>query len=147
MVKLARTLPSSLDGLAEISGAVRADARGNVQDASHPEGAAQRGAAAAAAMSELAAAGDALGLSHLDLLLVRGASSSTVTALRRDEILLLAVDPSKSTAGVEKALQSWAGTKDAPAARAPAASASGSQPPPLPSASGPLPSAAAKAAA
>jgi tetratricopeptide (TPR) repeat protein len=147
MVKLAGTLPQPLDGLSEISGTIRADARGNVEDASHSESAPQRAAAAAAAMSELAAAGDALGLARLDLLLVRGAATSTVTALRGDEILLLALDPSKSTAGVEKALQSWAATKDAPAGRAPAANASGPPPPPLPAASGGLPPGAGKAAA
>jgi hypothetical protein len=147
MVKLARRLPSPLDALSEISGAVRADSRGNVKDASHPESAPQRASAAAAAMSELACAGEALGLGRLDALFVRGAATSTVTAVRADEILLLAVDPSKGTTNVEKALQAWAPSAEAPATRAPAPNASGTPPPPLPSASGLLPAGAAPRAA
>jgi tetratricopeptide (TPR) repeat protein len=143
-VRLAGTLPPPLDGLSEISGAVRADARGKLEDATHPEDAPKRAAAAAAAVSQLATAGEVLGLARLDMLLVRGAATSTVTAVRRDEILVLAVDPSRSTANVEKALQSWAaGARDAPAGNGAAPGA----PPPLPSSAPASPSTGAAKAA
>jgi Domain of unknown function (DUF4388) len=125
IVKL--TLPPQLEGLPEISGAMRADAQGRVDGAPGPEDAA-RGAAASATVREIIAAGAAAGLSRLELVLVRGPSASTATAVRSDGILLVAVDPAKGTAQVEKALQSWA------AAEAPVAAASvpsASTPPPV----------------
>jgi hypothetical protein len=108
------TVPVLLDGMAEVVGALTADARGQLRDAKGPEMVQGSAAAAALAVSELTAAGGAIGMARLEMVLVKGARNSTVTAVRADEILLVALDPTKGTAQVEKVLQAWAANKELP---------------------------------
>jgi tetratricopeptide (TPR) repeat protein len=109
------TVPVLLDGMAEVVGALTADAHGQLRDAKGPEMVQGSAAAAAVAVSELTAAGGAIGMARLELVLVKGARNSTVTAVRANEILLVALDPTKPTAQVEKVLQAWASNKELPA--------------------------------
>jgi len=108
------TVPALLDGMAEVVGALTADARGQLRDAKGPEMVQGSAAAAAAAVSQLTAAGGAIGMARLEMVLVKGARNSSVTAVRTDEILLVALDPTKGTAQVEKVLQAWAANKELP---------------------------------
>jgi predicted regulator of Ras-like GTPase activity (Roadblock/LC7/MglB family) len=101
-------LPSILDEMSEIRAALTADARGRLKAATSPEQAERNAAAMAAALGELAAAGSAVGLARLELLLVKGATHATVTAARDDELLSVEVDPAKGTGHVEKVLHAWA---------------------------------------
>ncbi len=118
-------LPPLLDGLSEISGALTADVSGKLKGATHPETAEHSAAATAAAVGDLSAAGKALGLARLEMLLVKGATRSFVAAIRAEDLLLVAVDPSKGTAQVEKVLHGWVSSAasdgrvppDAPSAR------------------------------
>jgi tetratricopeptide (TPR) repeat protein len=63
------------------------------------------------------------------MLLVKGTSKATVTAMRPDEILLVMVDPAKGTAQVEKALHAWASNGAAAAAGASPGSSAPAAPP------------------
>ncbi len=101
------SLPSSLDGLPEILGALTADLNGQLRGATDSEIARRNVAAAAASLERFVAAGGAAGLSRLHFLLVKG-TETTITAMRPDELLLVSVAPSKGTAPVEKALHAWA---------------------------------------
>jgi tetratricopeptide (TPR) repeat protein len=102
------SLPPHLDGMSEIRAALTADVRGRLRHATRPERAERDAGWAASAMSELGAAGSAVGLARLELLLVKGASVSRVSAVRQDELLHVAVEPAKGTAHVERALHAWA---------------------------------------
>ncbi len=101
--------PSLFDGLSGIRGAVTADLRG--LRLRGPTGAPELPGhdthATAAAMSELMAAGIAAGLTRLDLVSIKGDRSSTVTAVRPDAFIVVALDPASRTIGLEKALQAW----------------------------------------
>lgn len=85
------------------------------------------GMASAAAADELGSAGVVAHLGELELWSVRGAKQSTTTGVTDDTLLVVAVDPSKGTAGAEKALQAWRA-----AARPAETSAPAKKPPPLP---------------
>ncbi|HSD18731.1 MAG TPA: DUF4388 domain-containing protein [Anaeromyxobacter sp.] len=122
------TLPVALTGLPEILGTLTADTRGQLRHATHPDKAERNAAAAAAAMNEITAAGGAVGFARLEMLLVKGASKATVTAMRSDEILLVMVDPAKGTAQVEKALHAWASNGAAAPAAPPGVSAPAAAP-------------------
>ncbi len=115
-----------------VLGALTADLRGGVLETppGSPE-AAEQASLAAAAMKEFTVAGNAVGFTQLEMLLVKGARKSTVTAVRADALLLVTVDPSKGTPDVEKALHAWAsGVMTTPAASpTPAARALASQAP------------------
>ena len=76
------SLPPILDGMSEIRGALTADPGGQLKAARGQETAERDAAATAAAMAELTAAGTAMGLARLELVLVKGASKATVTAVR-----------------------------------------------------------------
>ncbi len=133
------SLPSLFDGLSEVRGALTADLRGQPSQATGPEVGGGDASATAAAMSELAAAGSALGLGRLEILLVKGARKSTAAALRPDELLLVAVDPAKATTQIEKVLHAWATLEKPPASPPPPpltapSDASRPAPPPLPAA-------------
>ena len=101
--------PSLFDGLSGIRGAVTADLRGlRLQGPTGaPELPGHDARATAAAMSELMAAGIAAGLTRLDLVSIKGERTATVTAVRPDAFILVALDPSSRTIGLEKALQAW----------------------------------------
>jgi hypothetical protein len=125
------SLPSLLDGIPEVRAALSADGRGRLRASTSPERAERDAAAAAVAVGELSAAGSAVGLARLELLLVKGARGATVTAIRGDELLCVDVDPTRGTGQVEKALHAWAtgvpadGAAGASAQGAPAAPAPG----------------------
>src|SRR5512133_790749 len=63
------------------------------------------GMASASAADELGSAGVVARLGELELWAVRGAKQSMATGVTDDTLLVVAVDPSKGTAGAEKALQ------------------------------------------
>lgn len=101
-------LPSLFDGMPHVLGALTADLRGGVPEipAGSPEET-EQATVAAAVMKEFTVAGNAVGFTHLEMLLVKGTRKSTVTAARADALLLVTVDPSKGTPDVEKALHAW----------------------------------------
>jgi tetratricopeptide (TPR) repeat protein len=103
------SLPNPLRGLAEIKGALTADPRGKLI-AVEPDvpGANDAAAALAVAVNGLSKAGEAAKLGRLATVLVKGARSSTVTAIRPDALLLVTVDPATTTSQVERALGEWA---------------------------------------
>jgi tetratricopeptide (TPR) repeat protein len=107
-----------LDGLAEVSAALTADVRGQLRDTTHPELGQREAAAAAAAVSELSAAGGALGLARLEVVVVKGAGGALATAVRADELLHVRIDPSRGTAQAERALHAWASFAEASSAQA-----------------------------
>ena len=107
---------------------------------------------AAAAMHELAAAGDALGLSHVEAIVVKGAHQAILTAVHPEAMLLAVVDASNGTAAFEKALRSWSPAARPPPLRSTATLASPSAevlismtPPPIPLARGTPPNGTANA--
>jgi len=85
------------------------------------------GMASASAADELGSAGVVARLGELELWSVRGAKQSMATGVTDDTLLVVAGDPSKGTAAVEKALQAWRA-----AARPAETSAPAKKPPPLP---------------
>ncbi|HEX7489151.1 MAG TPA: hypothetical protein VF341_09610, partial [Anaeromyxobacteraceae bacterium] len=101
--------PSLFDGMSGVRGAVTADLRGRPLQgpAGAPEVPGHDARATASAMSELMAAGIAAGLTRLDLVSIKGTGTATVTAVRPDAFLLVVIDPSSRTVGLEKALQAW----------------------------------------
>lgn len=121
------SLPSALAGLTEVLGASTADVRGKLAKGTGAAISDAAAAASASALSEIAVAGSAVGFSHLETLLVKGASKATMTAIRGEELLLVAVDPAKSTAQVEKVLQAWASNGAAARTPAPPSSAKPTQ--------------------
>ncbi len=134
------SLRSLLDGLPEIRGGLSADARGHVEESTSPDLGERSAAATAAAVGELGAAGGAVGLARLEMVLVKGPNSSSVTAIRPDEFVLVMVDPARGTAHVEKTLHAWAAGDTG--AVAPAVARPAAAPPPLPA-----PAVAARSAA
>jgi hypothetical protein len=138
-------LPSQLDGLSEVRGALAVDPEGRLVSASSglPPGAEDGAAALAMAFRGLADAGDAAGLGPLVLAHLKGGSSSVVGGRRDDALLVVHVDPSRMAGGVEKAVRAWTRGEAAPPplpspsraalAVAPAAAAQpAAQRPPLP---------------
>jgi tetratricopeptide (TPR) repeat protein len=121
---------SLLDGLPEVLGALTADLHGQLRAATSPGMSGRNLAAAAASLDAFVAAGSAARFSRLHLLSVKGGDEATITAMRPDELLLVAVAPWKGTAQVEKALHAWA-SGDA-AARVAAAGARADTPPAVP---------------
>lgn len=101
--------PSLFDGMSGVRGAVTADLRGLPLQgpAGAPEVPGHDARATASALSELMAAGIAAGLTRLDLVSIKGSRTATVTAVRPDAFLLVVIDPSSRTIGLEKALQAW----------------------------------------
>jgi hypothetical protein len=90
----------------------------------------ETGPAVAAALGALAEVGQALGLTRLEVVLVRTPARATVAALRGEELLVAEVDALKGTSRVERALEVWVGGQVPPPARSP-------QPRPRPAPSGP----------
>ncbi len=113
------SLPPRLGELAEVRGALTADRRGQVH-ASVKElpGAADEAAAVAVAVTELTAAGAALGLEALLRLEVKGPRRTTLAAVRADLFLLVDVDPVKRQARVNETLDAWQRGEQVPAAPA-----------------------------
>jgi hypothetical protein len=111
------SLPTQLHALSEVKSAMAVEPGGRLVAAEPANPAAAGGAAAiAVAVEGLAAAGSAAKLGGLATVLVKGAASSTVTAVRPDEIVQAAVDPATTTNQVERVLKEWA----TPGAAAPA---------------------------
>jgi len=97
------------------------------------------GAAAAAAVREFAAAGEALGFSSVEEIAVKAPDRAVLTAIHPEGMLLAVVDPSNGTAAFEKALRAWPSTGRPPplparsAGSSPAPEVLGSMtPPPIP---------------
>jgi hypothetical protein len=92
----------------EVRGALTADRSGQVH-ASVREiaGAADEAAAVAVAVTELSAAGAALGLEALVRFEVKGPRRTTITAVREDLFLLVDVDPIKRMARTSEVLDAW----------------------------------------
>ncbi len=115
------TLPTQLDGLPEVIGALTVDQQGRVVSVTPgatnatPDGA----AALVVAVNRLGEAGTVAGLGALVAAHLKGASTSLVAGGRADAILLVHLDPSRMTSAVEKAVKAWARGEAAP-------------PPPLP---------------
>jgi len=103
------SVPSLFDGMAGVRGAVTADLHGRPLPGptGAPEVPGHDARATAVAMSELMAAGIAAGLTRLDLVSIKGDRTATVTAVRPDAFLLVVLDPSSRTIGLEKALHGW----------------------------------------
>ena len=97
------TLPSQLNGLTEIRGALTVDPQGRLLEATPGlPGAGEEGAAAlAVALRGLAEAGAAAGLGALAVAHMKGSRSSLVGGSRDDGLLLVHVDPSRMASGVE----------------------------------------------
>ena len=134
------SLPPPLQGLSEIKGALTVDPTGRLI-AAEPSSAGHADSAAAIAVvvSGFSAAGTSARLGQLSTLLVKGAGSSSVTAVRPDALLVVTVDPATTTHQVERALKEWkpggASAPRAPAAApraAPATPRSATPPKPLP---------------
>jgi hypothetical protein len=110
-----------LGHLAEIRGMLQADRSGQILAAT--PGVARlpqdEAAAAAAALGELAAAGQVARLGSLVVVIARGEASSTVTAVRPDALLVVHVDLAGATAPVEAEARRWA--SGAPPQASPAA--------------------------
>ena len=102
------TLPN-FDESCGVTGAVMADLRCRVLAHATTPALAQADATGAVhAIGGLAAAGELLGLTQLEMIVVKAASRATVTALRADCFLRVQVDPEMSTVAAEKALVEWA---------------------------------------
>src|SRR5574341_865970 len=87
------SLPTQLHGLSEVKSALAVDPGGRVLVADPADAGTGNGAAAlAAAARGLSVAGAAAKLGAITSILVKGAHSSTVTAVRPDAVLLLSVD-------------------------------------------------------
>ncbi len=102
------SLPPLLQSLPEIKGALTVDPTGRLLSAEPPS--ADQGDAAAAiavAVRGFSAAGTCAKLGPLATLLVKGAGSSSVTAVRQSALLLVKVDPATTTHQVERALKDW----------------------------------------
>src|SRR6266542_863851 len=100
------SLPSHLDGLSEVRGALTVAPDGKLVSA---DGAADDAAAAAlvVALRSFAAAGDAAHLGALVTTHLKGTTTSIVTGSRTDALLLVNVDPARGTGAVEKAVKAW----------------------------------------
>lgn len=119
------SLPSQLQGLAEVKGALTVDPGGRLIDAAPANaGANDEAAAVAVAVKGIFAAGSAARLGMLQTILVKGPASSSVTAIRADAFLQVRVDPATTTSQVERALREWApGGAPSPASGQPRAGA------------------------
>ncbi|HEX9399350.1 MAG TPA: DUF4388 domain-containing protein [Anaeromyxobacter sp.] len=102
------SLPSHLDGLPEVKGALTVAPDGRLMSA---DGAGDDTAATAAALvvalRSFAAAGDAAHLGALVTTHLKGTTTSIVTGSRGDALLLVNVDPARGTGAVEKAVKAW----------------------------------------
>ena len=125
------SLSSLLDSRPEVSAGFTADLQGRVLETvgSSAMDADESAADTAAAVSGLAAAGAAAGLTRLELLLVKGPGKVTVTAVRPDTLLWVTVDPAKGTAEIERVLQSWS-PEPTPASPPPGRAAAAAPAPP-----------------
>jgi tetratricopeptide (TPR) repeat protein len=99
-----------LGHLAEIRGMLQSDRSGQVLAATPgvsplPQ---DEAAAAAAALGELALAGEVARLGRLLVVSARGVASVTVTAARSDALLVIHADPAGTTAPVEAEARRWA---------------------------------------
>ena len=135
------TLPTQLDGLPEVNGALTVDPRGRLVSSSpgFPGAADDRAAALAVALRAFSDAGGAAGLGPLVVAHLKGAASSVVAGSRADALLLVDLDPSRMTGAVEKAVRAWTRNEAAPnppprAAAPTPAPAPAEAPPPLPAA-------------
>jgi hypothetical protein len=126
-------LPSPLAALTEVRAAVTADPAGRLLAPAAGSGALgdRHARSTVAAIAGLTSAARGVGLHRLELLLVRGGGSATVTAVRAQGFLLVAVDPARPTGPVERALTGWT-LPAGPAPTLPPAPASTACPPPLP---------------
>lgn len=98
-----------LTGLPGVRETVAADLEGHLLQSSAEEAEAASGAAQTAAiLHELETVGGEAGLEHLERLVVKGASRTTVTVVRAGTFVRVTVDPSQGTAQVERALGEWA---------------------------------------
>lgn len=114
------SLPPHLKGLPELQGALTADPGGRLLSVEPAEsGAGDRAAAIAVAASGFSLAGSHAQLGSLSILTVKGAASSTVTAIRPDAVLCATVDPATTTHQVQAALERWAAETSGPAAARP----------------------------
>jgi tetratricopeptide (TPR) repeat protein len=144
------SLPPRLAELAEVRGALTADRRGQVHATvkSLPD-AGDEAAAVAVAVTELAAAGAALGFGALHRIEMKGPHRTTLTAVRTDLFLLVDVDPVKRLARAIETLDAWQRGESLPATGATSAPSGltgvlpAMEPPPLPR---PQPASAAGAA-
>jgi len=102
--------PPLFGEMSEVRGVLTADLQGAVIEttASSPEAAEQGASVAAATVAGFTAAGSAAGFGRLELVLVKGARSSSAAAVRSNLFLQVTLDPTKSTAQVEKVLHAWA---------------------------------------
>ena len=102
------SLPPKLGELVEVRGALTADRRGQVHaTVKDLPGAADEAAAVAVAVTELGAAGAALGFEALLRLEMKGPHRTTLTAVRDDLFLLVDVDPVKRLARTIETLDAW----------------------------------------
>src|SRR5512137_2243852 len=110
------TLPSQLDGLPEVRGALTVDPEGRLLAAAPgtPHAGPDGASALAAALRGLAQAGDAAGLGAFVVAHLKGTRTSLVGGGRPDALLLVHVDPSHMTAPVEKAVRAWTRGEAAP---------------------------------
>jgi tetratricopeptide (TPR) repeat protein/predicted regulator of Ras-like GTPase activity (Roadblock/LC7/MglB family) len=137
------SLPPLLQGLSEIKGALTVDPTGRLIAAEPPSaGHADDAAAIAVVVSGFSAAGTSAKLGRLSTLLVKGAGSSSVTAVRPDALLVVTVDPATTTHQVERALKDWKPDGSSAAATAPRAAPATPRAPTPPK---PLPTPAATA--
>ncbi len=102
------SLPPRLGELVEVRGALLADRRGQVHaTVKELPAAADEAAAVAVAVTELGAAGAALGFEALLRLEMKGPHRTTLTAVRADLFLFVDVDPVKRLARTIETLDAW----------------------------------------
>src|SRR6266568_110907 len=119
--------PPLFGEMSEVRGVLTADLQGAVIEttAGSPESAEQGASTAAATVAGFTEAGSAAGFGRLELLLVKGVRNSSAAAVRSNLFLQVTLDPTKSTAQVEKVLHAWASET---------AVATATPPPPVPAA-------------
>lgn len=104
------------DGMSEVRGVLAADRRGQlsapVSGAAGPKP--EHAGPAAAALGELTALGDMAGLGTLELVVTSAPTRVLMTAVRAAGFVVVAADPAKPTARIEKVLRSWAAVAAAP---------------------------------
>jgi tetratricopeptide (TPR) repeat protein len=113
------SLPPRLGELTEVRGALTADRRGQVHaTVKDLPDAADEAAAMAVAVTELAAAGAALGFEALLRLELKSQRRTTITAVRADLLLLVDLDPIKRLTRTVETLDAWQRGELLPAAAA-----------------------------
>ena len=99
---------AELAGLPEVRESLAADAAGHVLESTTGAAAAASGAQQTAALiRELEGLGSEAGMERLDAVVVRGASRTTVTAVRAGLFVRATVDPAHGTGPVERVLGGW----------------------------------------